>query len=133
RQLLATGNGPRLAAVVGALHDLPEPTARLRRVNPVGINGRSLHVINLPAAEVRAGDFPVLARAVRGEDERAFFRSDQDSYFAHFNFLLRGWVSLASPAWDDTRPGTPMRDKVPRLRRRWPGRYSPARERCGTS
>ena len=39
RQFLAAGNAPRLAAVVGALHDLPEPAARLRRVNPVGVNG----------------------------------------------------------------------------------------------
>src|SRR5262249_10030262 len=42
---------PGLAAVVGALDDLSEPAAALRRVQPVRVDGRALEVIDLPAAE----------------------------------------------------------------------------------
>ena len=70
---------PGLAAVVGALDDLPEPAARLRRVDPVRIDGRALQVIDLPAAEERAADVPLLALAVGGEDERALAGADQNS------------------------------------------------------
>src|SRR5207245_5270666 len=43
---------PGLAAVIGTLNDLPEPAAGLRRVDPVGIRRRSLHVVNLRAVAV---------------------------------------------------------------------------------
>ena len=56
---------PRFAAVVGTLNDLPEPGARLRRVDPVGINRRSFHVINFPTSKMRAADLPSFARAIR--------------------------------------------------------------------
>src|SRR5262245_4267899 len=56
---------PRLAAVVGPLDDLPEPTAGLRRVDAIGIHRRSLHVIDLPAAKQRPTDVPLLALAIR--------------------------------------------------------------------
>jgi hypothetical protein len=39
---------PTSAAVARTLHDLAEPAARLRCVNPVGIDRRSLHVVDLP-------------------------------------------------------------------------------------
>src|SRR5436853_4772278 len=51
---------PGFAAVVRSLNDLPEPTARLRRVNPVLINRRPFHVINFPAGKMRAVHFPIL-------------------------------------------------------------------------
>ena len=48
------GRCPRLipcfAAVIGALNDLPEPAAGLRRIQPVRIGRRALEVIDLPAA-----------------------------------------------------------------------------------
>ncbi len=62
---------PRFAAVVGALNDLPEPAARLGGVDPVRIGERALHVIDLPAAEMRAIDFPFLPLAIGCENERA--------------------------------------------------------------
>src|SRR5262249_45842917 len=68
---------PGLAAVARALDDLSEPAARLRRVQSVRVGRRSLHVIDLPAAEVRAADVPLLAPAVRGHDERALARTYQ--------------------------------------------------------
>src|SRR5438552_6026683 len=40
---------PAFAAVIGTLDDLPKPTAGLGRVNPIRINRRTFHVINLPA------------------------------------------------------------------------------------
>src|SRR5206468_401722 len=69
---LCAGRIPRFAAVVGTLNDLPEPSARLRCVDPVRINRRTFHVINLPACEMRAADLPSFPRAIRCEDERAF-------------------------------------------------------------
>ena len=45
---------PGLAAVVGALNDLSEPAAGLRRIDAIGIDGRALQVIDLPPGEVRA-------------------------------------------------------------------------------
>ena len=44
-----------------------------------GIDGRAFEVIHLPAAEERAGDVPLLALAVGGEDEGAFLCADEDS------------------------------------------------------
>src|SRR5687767_11656189 len=79
---------PRLAAVIGALDDLPEPAAGLRHVDSLRIDRRSLHVINLPAAKVRTGDIPLLAFAVGGEDEGAFLGADEDADGGHFLLLL---------------------------------------------
>ena len=62
---------PGLAAVVGALDDLPEPAAGLRGIQPIRVGGRSLEVVDLPAREVGAADVPPLALAVRRQDERA--------------------------------------------------------------
>ena len=74
---------PGLAAVVGALDDLPEPAAGLRGVDPVRIDGRTFHVVDLPAGEVRAADVPLFALAVGREDERALACADQNPYSAH--------------------------------------------------
>src|SRR4029077_5752274 len=56
RGLLLAGRRPGLnpgfAAVSGSLNDLPEPSAGLRRVDPVRIRRRSLQVIELPSGEV---------------------------------------------------------------------------------
>src|SRR4029434_2509933 len=73
---LCAGRIPRFAAVIGTLNDLPEPGACLRRVDPVGINRRTFHVINFPTREMRAANFPSFARAIRSEDERALFCAD---------------------------------------------------------
>ena len=44
-------------------------------------------MVDLPAGEVRAADVPFFALAVRGQDERALARADQNPYLAHL-FLL---------------------------------------------
>src|SRR5436189_254999 len=62
---------PSLAAIIGALNDLSEPGAGLRRVESVRINRRPLDVINFPTRKVRPADLPSFALAVRGQDERA--------------------------------------------------------------
>jgi hypothetical protein len=74
---------PRLTAVVGALDQLPKPAAGLRRIEPIRINGRSLEVVDLPAAEMGAADVPPFALAVRRQDERALARTHQNPYSAH--------------------------------------------------
>src|ERR1022692_4494648 len=74
---------PGLAAVVRALNDLPEPPTRLGCIQPVRIGRRSLHVIHLPAREVRAAYVPLLTLAIRCEDECALASPHQNSYFAH--------------------------------------------------
>ena len=55
---------PRLTAIVGALDHLAKPAGRLGRVQPVGVNGRSLHVVDFPACKVRTTDVPLFALAV---------------------------------------------------------------------
>lgn len=74
---------PGFAAIIRALDDLPKPAARLRRIDAIRINGRAFEVIHLPAREVQAADVPLLAFAIRCQDERALFCADQYSYFAH--------------------------------------------------
>src|SRR5207302_1934207 len=51
---------PRLAAVVRTLDQLSEPSAALRRVEPIRVRGRALDVVELPARQVRAADVPLL-------------------------------------------------------------------------
>ena len=63
---------PGFAAVIRALNNLPKPTTGLRGIDSVGINRRTFHVINFPAREMRAADFPSFTRAIRSQDERAF-------------------------------------------------------------
>ena len=74
---------PGAAAVVAALDQLTEPAAALRDVDPVGIRGGALDVVDLPAREVRPVDPPVRARAVRGQHERALPRADQYPHTSH--------------------------------------------------
>src|SRR5262245_913415 len=74
---------PGLAAVVGALNDLPEPAAGLRAIEAVRVGGRALEVVDLPPGEHWTIDLPLIALAVGREDERAFARPDEDSYAAH--------------------------------------------------
>ena len=90
---------PGLAAVVGALDQLPEPAAGLRRIQPVRIDGRALQVIDLPAPKVGAADVPLFALAVRRQDERALARADQNPYSAHPSSFLsfrRGLLSVSA-------------------------------------
>src|SRR5262245_30733726 len=60
---------PRFAAVVRTLDDLPEPAAGLRGVNPVRIDRRAFQMVDLPASKVGSADIPILAFAVRCQDE----------------------------------------------------------------
>src|SRR5262245_35253264 len=80
---------PGLAAVVRSLDELTEPAGSLRCVQPVRVGRRSFEVIQLPAAEVRPLDLPVLPFTIRGQDERALARSHQQAYSAHHALLRR--------------------------------------------
>src|SRR5713101_4217103 len=78
---------PVLAAVVGALNDLPEPTRVLCGIDPVRVNRRALDVVDIPASKVRAADVPLLALRVRGHDERPLMRTNQYPNSAHASLL----------------------------------------------
>src|SRR4029077_6104205 len=62
---------PGFPAIIGTLNDLPKPSARLRCVDPIGIDRRTFHVVNFPSREMRAADLPSFTRAIRSQDERA--------------------------------------------------------------
>src|SRR3984885_7962964 len=79
---------PCFAPVIGALNDLPKPAAGLRRIQPVRIRGRSLHVIHFPASKMRTADIPFIALVVSGATERTLACPYQNSYAAHSFFLL---------------------------------------------
>ena len=64
---------PRLATVVGALDQLPEPAARLRRIQPIRVDGRPLQMVDLPAGEMRTADVP-LSRLPSDVKTKAPFR-----------------------------------------------------------
>ena len=112
----AAGRSPRPAAVVRALDELPEPAARLRRVDPIRIGGRAFHVVDLPAREVRAADLPAFPLAVRRQDERALARADQTR-----TLLIATSLPPANPgmlagehpdrAVEGTTPGDPERSR----------------------
>src|SRR5690242_4549679 len=74
---------PSFPAVVGSLDLLAEPAAGLRRVQAIRIRGRTLDVINLPAAKERPVDVPSLALSVRGQHERALPRAYEYPHSAH--------------------------------------------------
>src|SRR6266568_3043061 len=86
---LMTHRLPALAAVVGALDLLPEPATGLRRVQPVRVGGGALDVIDLPPAEMRPADVPLVPLRVRRQHERALARADQDSHTTHGDSLRR--------------------------------------------
>src|SRR5207237_6486967 len=74
---------PSFTAIAGALDDLPEPTAGLRRVNPIRIDWRSLEMVHLPARKERAADIPVFALSIRCQNECTLACSNQYPYRAH--------------------------------------------------
>ena len=82
RELVADGL-PVLPAVVRALHDLAVPARGLGCVHPVRVGRRPLQVVDLPARKQRALDVPVIARPVRGQDERAFLGPHEEPHLAH--------------------------------------------------
>src|SRR5450432_2565419 len=83
---------PRHAAVLRALNDLAEPAARLRRIEAVGIRGRSCHVKDFPACKVWPAHLPAFSRVVRRQHECTFPRANENSYCAH----------LLPPSWSVT-------------------------------
>src|ERR1043166_5485491 len=68
---------PGLAAVVGALHQLPEPAAGLRGIQPMRISRRAFQMINLPAPKMGATDVPLFTPCVRCQDECALACANQ--------------------------------------------------------
>ena len=87
---------PRLAAVVRPLDDLPEPAARLRRVDAVRVGRRSLEVVDLPAAEMRPADVPLSARLPSDVRMNAPFACPNSTRprSSWFSFLISSPLSL---------------------------------------
>src|SRR4030081_1190632 len=76
-----------LAAICGALDELPEPAGVLRGIDPVGINRRSFHVVDIPAGKVRTADVPLLALRFRRHDEGAIVGANHSPNSAHASLL----------------------------------------------
>ena len=74
---------PRLPAVVRALDDLAEPTRRLRCIDAHRVARRADHVVDLPPAEVWAGDLPVRSAAFGGHYERPLLRAYEYPHPGH--------------------------------------------------
>src|SRR3954447_16767523 len=90
---------PGLAAVVRALHHLAEPAARLRAIDPAGVGGRPLEVVDLPPGEVRAAHRPLFPLPVGTDDEPALAGPHQQAYSAHLRYPpeLTRWLHGAGP------------------------------------
>ena len=78
-----------LSAQPLSLDDLAKPAAGLRRIDPIGICRRALHVVHLPAGKVGTADVPFVALAICGQDECAFACTCQNSYLAHALLLVK--------------------------------------------
>src|SRR5882757_5945969 len=92
---------PRLAAVIRALNDLPEPSARLRTIQPVRVHRRTLGVIDLPTRKVRPTHIPLLPLSVRRQHKRALPCTNQQSHLAHRLSSSRLSLALAGPrTWE---------------------------------
>ncbi len=91
---------PGLAAIVRALDQLPKPAAGLRRVQPVRIHGRSLHVIHLPARKMGAAYVPFFPLAIGRQNKCSLTRSHQNSHAAH-RFL--SWLKFVTSLIDRLR------------------------------
>src|SRR5215813_851520 len=59
-----SGLVPGLTAIVRSLDELAEPSAGLRHIDTVWIERGSLHVVDLPAGEVRTANIPPITLAV---------------------------------------------------------------------
>src|SRR5580704_16560884 len=72
---LVAGRLPSLAAIVRTLDQLSVPACGLGYVQPVGVDGRCLQMVNLPAAEVRPADVLLVARSIGTKNKRSLFRA----------------------------------------------------------
>src|SRR5687768_8917859 len=87
---------PRASAIVGALDDLAEPAGGLRRVDAIRVGWRSLDVVDLPAAKVRAADVPLFTFAIGSQDERALACPDEHPHAAH-DVSSSPWIIARAP------------------------------------
>src|SRR5450755_1813305 len=79
---------PRLAAIVRALNQLTKPAAGLRCKQPVGVNRRSLDVVNLPPRKMRTTHVPLFALAIGRQNKSALACANQYSHLTHHPLLL---------------------------------------------
>src|SRR5579862_6010502 len=103
---------PGTATVIGSLDDLAEPARGLRCVEAIGIGGRGLDVVDLPAAEVRTLDLPITTLAIRFQNERTLARSDKKTNGTHN--VLTAWQAYAPL---ERRPFAARRPTEPCTRR----------------
>ena len=76
-------HGPTPAAILRALHDLPEPAGALRGIEPVWMERRSFDVKNLPTGKMWTGNRPPVAAPIARENERTFSCADKQTDCGH--------------------------------------------------
>src|SRR6185312_5675068 len=67
---------PCLTTIARALNHLPVPAGRLRNIQPVGVSGRPLNMVNLPTRKVGPAHLPLLTLCVRSQDECSLARTN---------------------------------------------------------
>src|ERR1051325_4286770 len=74
---------PSFPAVIGALYELPKPSAVLRGVQPLEVDRRSFEMEYLPTGKMGASNLPLFAHCVGSENECTLARPHEDTYTAH--------------------------------------------------
>src|SRR6185295_6966436 len=74
---------PSFPAVIGTLYQLPKPSAVLRGIKPLRVNGRSLQMEYLPGRKNGASNLPLFAHCIGSGNECPFARPRQYAYAGH--------------------------------------------------
>src|ERR1700757_959451 len=109
---------PRFSAIVRTLDQLTEPARGLGGVQAIGIGGRALEVIHLPAGEVRTTDIPLRALFIRRQNESPLSCSYQKSHTAHYFTPLFRMDASSGRSFPSFEPGAGIIGQTGNARRR---------------
>src|ERR1700722_8458146 len=75
-QTFVTNRLPSSPTVIGALFQLPKPSAVPRAIKPLRVSGRSVQMEYLPAAKMGATNLPLFAHCIESQNECTLARPD---------------------------------------------------------